>query len=166
MLTDFNSLSGESRIWIYQGNRPLSNKEVGEALVKLEAFLNQWAAHGNQLHASGKVFYNRFLIVATDQLFHMASGCSIDSSVRFIQELGEQLDVDFFRRTDLAFLKKGEVEVYSLGQLKSKIESGDITTEDLFFDNTIAKKSQLEKEWIVKAGESWLNRYFKAAESV
>jgi hypothetical protein len=36
------------------------------------------------------------------------SGCSTDSSVRFIKSLGEKYKVDFFNRTNLAFVVKGQ----------------------------------------------------------
>ena len=39
----------------------------------------------------------------------------------------------------------------------------DISPETLFFDNTVQRKGQLEKNWCVEAGKTWLNKYFKAA---
>lgn len=53
--------------------------------------LNQWAAHGQALLASSKVIDNRFIIIGVDEGFHVPSGCSIDASVRSLQEIGQQV---------------------------------------------------------------------------
>jgi hypothetical protein len=51
----------------------------------LQAFLENWAAHGTSLVSSYQLKYNRFIILAVDQDVQTATGCSIDSSVEFIQ---------------------------------------------------------------------------------
>ncbi|KYG83871.1 hypothetical protein [Roseivirga echinicomitans] len=166
MLTDFNSLSENSRTWVYQANRKLTASDKEKCLSQLDAFLNQWAAHGNDLMASGIIKYDYFLIISTDESFNMASGCSIDTQVRFMQQLSSELGIDFFQRTNIAFLINNEVELVSLGQIKIEVEKGRISSQTLFFDNTIQTKSQLDNNWCVEAGKTWLNRYFKQAASV
>lgn len=166
MLTDFNSLGENSRVWVYQADRLLNNQEQAEILRALEVFLHQWAAHGNNLMASGKIMHDAFLVISTDESFNMASGCSIDSSFRFVQELGAKLQLDFFQRMNLAFLIDEKVEILKMSDLKSKIEEGIIDSNTLFFDNTIQNKIELDSEWCVKAGESWLGRYFKTTANV
>jgi hypothetical protein len=166
MLTDFNSLGENSRVWVYQADRLLNNKEQVEILQALEVFLGQWAAHGNNLMASGTIMYDAFLVIGTDESFNMASGCSIDSSFRFVQELGAKTGIDFFQRMNLAFFIDEKVEILKMSDLKSKIEEGLIDSNTLFFDNTIQKKIELDSKWCVKAGESWLGRYFKTTANV
>jgi hypothetical protein len=48
----------------------------------LQAFLENWAAHGTSL-VSLISKYNRFIILAVDQDVQSATGCSIDASVEF-----------------------------------------------------------------------------------
>jgi hypothetical protein len=50
----------------------------------LQAFLENWAAHGTSLVSSYQLKYNRFIILAVDQDVQSATGCSIDASVEFI----------------------------------------------------------------------------------
>jgi hypothetical protein len=166
MLTDFNSLGENSRTWVYQADRLLNNQEQAEILQALEVFLGQWAAHGNNLMASGTIMHDAFLVISTDESFNMASGCSIDSSFRFVQELGAKMQLDFFQRMNLAFLIDEKVEILKMSDLKSKIEEGIIDSNTLFFDNTIQNKIELDSKWCVKAGESWLGRYFKTTANV
>jgi hypothetical protein len=166
MLTNFNSLSPKARIWIYQSERIFTLEEQKLILDEVTLFLEQWAAHGNNLMASATISYDAFLVISTDESFNMASGCSIDSSFRFVQELGAKMRVDFFQRMNLTFLVDEQVSFIKLSELKSKIEDGVIDANTLFFDNTIQNKGQLENDWYIKAGESWLARYFKTVTNV
>ena len=166
MLAPFEKLSLRSRIWIYQANRSLSDTEQRTILKSADSFVQQWAAHGQSLLASATVLYDHFFIIATDENFNMASGCSIDSSFRFVQESGSHLNIDFFQRTNLAFLVDNKVELIQMNALKQAIEDGRISEETSFFDNNIHTKSELETQWIVNAGESWLKRYFQTTKSV
>jgi hypothetical protein len=48
---------------------------------------NTW----NQLGSSYQLKYNRFIIIAVNQDVQPATGCSIDSSVEFIQSLEQNI---------------------------------------------------------------------------
>ena len=166
MLAKFDRISENARVWIYQADRAISDEEKALIDQELQRFLGQWAAHGSALQAAGDVLHQHFLIICIDESFQMASGCSIDSSVRFVQELGQKLGIDFFQRTNLAFALDGNIELVAMAQLKAAVEQGKVTADSLFFDNNIQSKSQLAGQWQIKAGESWLKRYFKASLSV
>lgn len=166
MLTPFEKLSENARIWIYQADRKLEKEEQNEILELTEAFLHKWAAHGQALLASAKIEHNYFLVICIDESFNMASGCSIDSSVHFVQELEGKFNLNFFERSNLAFLINGEVELIPMQQLKTAVAEKNIQPDTLFFNNNIGTKAELEHKWCVKANESWLNRYFQTAESV
>ena len=166
MLVAFDELADRARIWIYQAERKLSEQEQHEILRSSKAFIAEWAAHGQDLKASAAIEYDQFLIIAADENFNSASGCSIDSSVHFVQGIARKHQIDFFDRMKLGFLLKDEVKLISINNIKDHIGSGDIDSDSLFFQNTITTKGQLDSEWLVKAGESWLKRYFKVQESV
>ena len=91
MYIPFEDLPGESRIWIYQSNRKFSEEEFSEIETDLKAFVEEWAAHGTSLEASFLLKYNRFIILAVNQDVQAATGCSIDSSVRFIKQIEKTL---------------------------------------------------------------------------
>ncbi|GAB5525037.1 MAG: hypothetical protein Roseis2KO_29090 [Roseivirga sp.] len=166
MLTSFEGMRDNSRIWIYQSDRPISEEEKAGILTDSEAFLRQWAAHGSDLKASGTILYNHFLIICTDESFNLASGCSIDSSVQFVQGIGKKYGIDFFQRTNLAFWQNETIKMVKLSDLKDLVARGEIGADSLFFENTIQAKGQLETQWRVRASETWLKRYFKATLNV
>ena len=166
MPTNFDSISDRAKIWIYQADRFINMQEKAVIREHLDVFLSQWAAHSSALQAAGDVLYDYFLIICVDESFQMPGGCSIDSSVRFVQELGQRMNLDFFQRTNLAFDLETGIKLITMPGLKAAIESGEIKADSLFFDNNIQSKNQLADQWRIKAGESWLKRYFKATLSV
>ena len=103
MTANFDSITDHAKIWIYQANRPINTEEKAVIREHLDVFLSQWTAHGSTLQSAGDVLYDYFLIICVDESFHKPGGCSIDSSVRFVQELGQRMNLDFFQRTNLAF---------------------------------------------------------------
>lgn len=161
MFVEFENMPDDARIWIYQSNRNLSDTEVDSIIDKCKEFLSQWAAHGSDLESSAKVFHNRFLIICVDENKAMASGCSIDSSVHFVQSLGNSMNIDFFKRTDVAFLIEDNILIESLENIKNNLTSNKITADSLTFNNLLQHKSDLPEKWIIPCKNSWLNRYFK-----
>ena len=87
-----------------------------------------------------------------------ASGCSIDSSVRFIQQLGEQYRVNFFDRMLFAYQKEGQV--YSVPSMKfaELYQKGEIDDTTLVFDTLVKTKGDLDTKWLKPLGESWHKR--------
>src|SRR5690606_41648575 len=86
------------RIWIYQSNRELSEQEVALAENKLHGFTEQCKAHGKELAARAEVRYNRLVILFLNEDLEAASGCSIDSSLRFLKVIEVELGIVLFDR--------------------------------------------------------------------
>jgi hypothetical protein len=117
LLADFHP---ESRVWVYQADRFLSETEVHWLDEQIEAFTKEWASHGSQLKASGTVVDSIFVVLSVNADESAASGCSIDSSVRFIKQAGAELNVDFFNRLKVVKENKlGEKEIVSYASLKN-----------------------------------------------
>ncbi|MCH7512495.1 MAG: hypothetical protein IH947_00910 [Bacteroidetes bacterium] len=159
MFVDFDKMARDSRVWLYQSDRDLTAEEQNYILEQTEKFLNTWVAHGTNLNSSVKIFYKRFLVILVDEKFASVSGCSIDSSVRFVKALETELNVNFFDRTKVAFLDDGNVFLESLNKIKNRISEGIISGDTLTFNNLIKNKAELEESWMVPASETWLSRY-------
>lgn len=159
MFVPFESLADSSRIWIYQTNRKLSPAEKDILSARLFSFTEQWQVHGQPLKTSFKLFYDQFVVLAADEDYNAASGCSIDGSVRVLKELGQQLTIDFFNRNLVAFKKDEEIMLIPLAELKKKNLAGFWNEQTLFFNNLVPSIMALKKEWIVPAGNSWVKRY-------
>ena len=161
MWISFNQLPDTARVWIYQSARPLTDAEVSAIENDLQAAVDSWAAHGTPLLGSAQLLHNRFLIVAADEAHHQPSGCSIDASVRWVREIAQTLNTDFFDRSAAYVTTDGSIETVALPQIKAAVVAEQITPETTVFNNLVATKADLLNNWQIKAGDSWLKRYFK-----
>lgn len=146
----------QSRVWIYQSSRLFTLGEALDIEERLQAFCADWQAHGAPVKGYGNLFFGRFIVLIADESETQVSGCSTDSSVRFIKSLEQQFRVDFFNRQQLAFFVKDTIEVLPLNQLTYAFENGFLTGDSLYFNNLVTNLRQLETSWILPVKDSWL----------
>jgi hypothetical protein len=156
MFVPFSSLPPQARIWIYQSDKKFTEPERHTISAYLKAFTEQWKVHGQPMEASFDIRYDQFVIIAAND---QASGCSIDSSVRTMKEIGELVHADFFNRTLIAFEDGEDVTLLPLSGLKQESEKGNWHGASRTFNNLLNTKEELENKWIVPAGTTWLSRY-------
>ena len=155
------NFSKDSRVWVYQGSRILSLSEALEAEELINNFCTEWTSHGADVEAYGNIFFGQFLVLMADETRAGVSGCSTDSSVRFVKELEKKFNIDFFNRSNLAFIIKDKVQLLPLSQLSYAYENNFITPDTLYFNNTVLNKEQLEDKWIIPVKDSWLANRLK-----
>lgn len=159
-MQEFDTLPDNSKIWIYQSPRLLDPKEQEYLESTLLTFVNGWESHGNKVNASFKILHNLFVVIAADESSTMASGCSIDKSVHLMQKVGQDLGLDFFNRTNIAFMLGEEIAIEKLKEFKNGITSGKISGHTKVFNNTITQKLELTNNWKIEAQHSWLSQFF------
>jgi len=159
MLVPFSELPNSARIWVYQASRSFSTDELVELTRKLDTFLNSWAAHGKDLKAGYEIQYNRFIAIAVDAVHHEPTGCSIDASVHFIQELEKEYKVDLMDKMNVSF-KNGEFVAYkNLVDFRKMVKSRSVSANTIVFNNLINTKEEYENDWEVPMSESWHSRF-------
>jgi hypothetical protein len=160
MLVPFEKLNPQSKIWIYQTDRVLSESQQEIVITKTSAFLQEWTAHGNSLEAGVEIRYNQFIIIGVNEAVNEASGCSIDKSVGFIRELGNLLNIDLLERSNVAIKNENQIRLISFTEIRKMVLGKEITPETEIFNQTVTSKKELENNWILPAGKSWLKKYF------
>lgn len=159
MLVDFNTLPDESRVWIYQANRSFTLEEIDEIGQKLDVFIQNWTAHGSDLQAGYLVKYKRFIIIGLNQNLNAATGCSIDASVRFIQQLESDYNVDLMDKMNVSY-KQGEYIAYKpLVDFKKMAKDKAVSKNTIVFNNLVTNISEFKDSWEVPASESWHSRF-------
>ena len=161
MLVEFNTLPDYSKVWIYQSNRRFTIDELELVTNKTKLFLEQWAAHGTGLKAGFEIKYERFIVIAVNQDEQSATGCSIDSSVRFIQELEKELDIELLDKMNVAFKQGDFVNFKNLLDFKKMAKSGAIGKKTIVFNNLVTNILEYKENWEVPADDSWHSRFFK-----
>lgn len=159
MLVDFENLPEESRIWVYQSNRKLSETEVAEITEKLNNFLTQWTAHGASLEAGFEMKYNRFIVIGLNQENASATGCSIDTSVQFIQSLEKEYEIDLLDKMNVTYYTGEFIAFKPLNEFKAMAKAKAISKNTIVFNNLVNTKAEYIENWEVPASESWHNRF-------
>ena len=160
MLISFNEMPEEARLWIYQAERKLTDKEVEFVRFNTENFLNQWRAHGQDLKSSFTIEYDQFLVISVDESFSQASGCSIDASVHLIEALQSELGISFMTTSKVAFLQNDKINLYPFNKLKEQAKDNVISPETLVFDNTVKNVAEFKSRWLKESGATWVKRFF------
>ncbi len=156
----FDKLPARARVWIYQASRPLVEEEIMALLPHLAAFVAGWASHGQPLMAAAQVLHRQFLVIGLDEAVAGASGCSIDASVRFVQELEQTLGVGLLDKSRMAFLDNGELRLLTRPELRAAIAAGQVGPDTLYFNNTLTTKGELDAHWPAPAAQTWLAGFF------
>lgn len=173
MYVNFDKLPDDTRVWVYQANRPLTDGDVKTIEEALQPALSQWSAHGQPLLASAQVIENRFVVIGVDEGYTLPSGCSIDASVRTLQDIGRQVDrgdgsagagpIDFFDRSAAIQIANGSVQNFALSTLKNAVMDGLIKPDTIVFNTLVKTKAEFLANWRIRAVDSWLKRYFKSS---
>ncbi len=159
MIKDFKQLPDHSRIWIYQANRKLSEVEVEEIASKTTNFLKQWTAHGKDLEAGFEIRYNRFIVIGLNQENASATGCSIDSSVYFIQSLEKEYNLDLMDKMNVTYYNGEFIAHKPLTDFKKMAKARSISKNTIVFNNLVVTKEEYTNHWEVPAKDSWHSRF-------
>lgn len=160
MYVPFENLPEEAKIWIYQSNRKFSDDEMTEIESDLKTFIENWSAHGSGLEASYLLKYNRFIVLAVNQEVQHATGCSIDSSVGFIQSLEQKYQVDLLDKMNVTFKNGEHIAHKSLIDFKRMAKEKAVTENTIVFNNLVNTIEEFNENWEVPASESWHSRFF------
>lgn len=145
-----------ARVWVYQSNRPFSEKEHKEIEEQLYHFYSQWLSHGEPVKGWAGLLFNRFIVIMADETATHVSGCSTDGSVRVIKSLEKQYSINLFDRMSITFLVKDQAELLPFQQVQYAIDKGYITSDTLVFNNIVGTKKELLEKWLVPLKESWM----------
>jgi hypothetical protein len=160
MLVPFETLPDDSKIWIYQSNRKFSDEEILDIQNSLTTFLTTWSAHGTSLECGFELKYNRFIIIAVNQEVQIATGCSIDKSVMFIQELEKKYQVDLLDKMNVTFKNGDHVAHKTLADFKKMAKDKAVTENTIVFNNLVNNIAEYNEMWEIAAGDSWHSRFF------
>lgn len=161
MLVTFKELPDESRVWIYQSNRIFTNKELNYIRAYSYDFLNKWTAHGSDLQAGIHIPYDRFIVIGLNESIKSATGCSIDSSVRFIQTIESKFNLVLLDKMNVTYRVNNNIDYTPLKNFISMAKKKLIHEDVIVFNNLVVNKKEYRTQWEVPASSSWHSRYFK-----
>jgi hypothetical protein len=150
----------ESRVWVYQADRPFAEEDIIPANEDIDAFCTQWTSHNRDLRALGGVMHDLFVVLVADETQASASGCSIDKSVNFVKSLEQKYGRRLLERNNVAWLDDREqIHIIPLKDLKQAVAEGLITRETRVFDNLVSTRKDYLSRWVVRLGDSWMMKF-------
>jgi hypothetical protein len=155
------SFSPQSKVWIYQSNRPFSENETRSIQNTLTNFTSQWKAHGHQLQAKAEILYNLFIVFTVDEASASTTGCSIDASVRVVKEIELDHGLDMFNRFNMAYKVDDQVIVNNKEDFETLISIGKVGPKTIVFNNLVQTLGDFETKWEVPFEKSWHNKLFE-----
>lgn len=140
----FSDYKEDSRVWLFQSQRPLTTIEQSEIQKKLNTFLSSWATHGSAIFAKGEIIEDYFIVIAADESKIAASGCSIDTLTRFMKELERDFSLSLFDRLHV---------LCEVDDVKKIVHFSDLTElqKAFVYNPMIQTLKELRENWKVPA---------------
>ncbi len=154
-----SALPEHARVWVYKSATPFSAEQKDLIRERGAVFTRSWAAHGAQLAAALDVVNDHFVVLGVDQRQAMASGCSIDTSVQFIQQLERELGQLLTDRMVVLYEKGGVVQGCRVPEVEDLIKRGVLNADTIVFDDLVTTKADLEARFRTPLRNSWMARY-------
>lgn len=154
-MLDLLAFPEHSRVWIYPSDRFIADEFIPEIHYDIKKFTDQWISHSQDLKATGGILHNYFIVILVDEILNKPGGCSIDTSVRFVQGIGDRYQVNFFNRQMFHYIKDEIVHQIPQHGLAHKYTNGIIDDNTLFFDPLVNNKKDFIKNWLKPYSQSW-----------
>ena len=107
-----------------------------------------------ELKASFEIRYHLFLIIMIDVNHALASGCSIDKSIHFIQKIEKEFSVSLLDRQIFALKQNDKINLISRKDFEKLIDK-EISKDTIVFNNLIQTKIELSSSWEIPVKDSW-----------
>ncbi len=153
----FESLPPDARVWVFASDRPLRGADAKLLLGQVDAWLDQWKAHGAPLRSARDWRDDRFLAIGVDPTAEQASGCSIDALFRLLQDVEQRLDTSlvaggrvFYRGPD------GQVRVANRSDLSRLGAAGEVAATTPTFNTSLTDTRSWREAFERPAGETWI----------
>ena len=150
MRVNIDQLSNDAHVWIF-GISPSLDAQKSDALLgQVNAFLENWAAHGVPISGAAEVREGSFLVVAADAQ-REKSGCSIDRMFGTLKQLERDLGVAILDSNRIFFRDRDAVRAVPRADFRNAA-----TLETPVFDVTVEHLGEVrEGAWEKPAAESW-----------
>jgi len=157
--TRIENLPDDARVWIFGISPALDEAKQTRFLQRIDAFLAEWAAHGNPITSARGLAEGSFLIIGVD---HDAetSGCSIDRMFGTLRQLESELGVQILD-PNRVFVRHGDGHVDAISRADFR-DRGDAHT--IVFDTIAERLGEIRSgRWERRAEQSWHRQLLQAS---
>jgi len=160
----FNNLDQSSKVWVYTAETSLPSALEEKMNQALQGFCADWTAHNKTLKAAHSIIDHRFIILAVDEHLNQSSGCSIDKSVHFVQNLEKEFEISLFNRMLFSYVDEdGNLQTVSIETFEQKIAEGQVNENTMVVNSLVQTLAELKSNFKQPLKESWMNKLFQVA---
>lgn len=152
----YTEMPDEAKVWVYAANRILTETEQAEIEAAGKTFTQSWTAHNQQLKASFTILHGVFLVMMVDENLNEVSGCGIDKSVHFMQDLDKTYQLDIFNRLRLELWQNDGVMILNKQKLSAMLQEGTVNEQSIVFNKTVTTKKQFDEQFQLPLSRSWV----------
>jgi len=156
MISAFKQMPPLAKLWVYAANRKLTDQEQVQIMLDGESFISEWTAHQQQLKASFGIVYDTFIVICVDENYNQVSGCGIDKSVHFLQQLEIKYQLDLFNRMQIELWLDENVLMINKQKLAAMIQAGTANDKTQMFNKRITTKQEFDVQFLITVDQSWL----------
>lgn len=165
MITAFEQMPPDARVWVYAANRKLDAAEQAEITARAGVFVTGWTAHQHQLKASFAILHDVFFVLMVDENFNEVSGCGIDKSVHFMKELDQQYDLNLFNRLQIELLTDKGVLLTGKQKLSVMLQEGEVNEQTIMFNKNVTDKHMFDTQFRLPLSKSWVYPAIQPAQA-
>ena len=149
--TDINSLSDDSRVWIFGISPALDDAKRARLLAQVDDFLRGWAAHEVPVTSAREIVDDSFLVIAVDRRSE-TSGCSIDRMFGLLRHMERDLGLAILD-PNRVFVRHGDGHVGAMTRGEFRAAADQHTK---VFDVLAERLGDVRGgRWERSAGQSW-----------
>jgi len=160
MHVPFDQMPDHARLWVYIASRNFTPEEELKIEGNLRQFVSGWETHGAPMSGSYEISHHRVIVLAADEKFLAASGCSIDKQVHLIKNIEQELNISLLDKLWVYVQAPEGLISYKLTELKSLVEQGTLKYNSLILNNLCPTVEEWKRNSFVPASETWTKRYF------
>jgi hypothetical protein len=150
MRVNIDQLSNDAHVWIFGISPALDEPKQATLLGAVDAFLDNWAAHGAPIRGARDLREGSFLIIAADEQSER-SGCSIDRMFGTLRSLERELGVAILDANRVFLRHEDGVRAVGRNDFRNAATS-DTTVFDTTAEHLGAVRSGA---WECRASHSW-----------
>jgi hypothetical protein len=154
-----DTMPAHARVWVYKSAQAFTPVQRQAIIEHGHAFTGSWAAHGAALDACVDVLLDHFVVIAVDEKQALASGCSIDKSVRFVQDIERELGLNLTDRMVVLYEKEGAVGVCRVPDVQDLLKRGELTADTVIYDDLVNTRADLDQRFRSPLRETWMARF-------
>ena len=155
------AIDESSKLWVYTISPKLSAVQEVELLKDLDYFCEHWTAHNKELKAFYKIIHGTILILGVDEHLNSASGCSIDKSVHFLEEIEKKYNISLFNRMLFNVVNdQQEIKTYSKKEFEQLLENNSIKPDSKVINNLATEVKTWNEQGVQLFSQSWMSNFF------